>query len=211
MANTSAPFGFQPVGHNGGMPNFAVRTLRIISSNSTPIYKGDPVEWQDNTPTGYIKLAATADIPGSYNNSLAGIFLGCKYLSTSQKRTVWSPYWPGADTAYDVEAFVVTDPMARFKVMANTGFTITSRSIWTSSPVGRLCTFNTGSGSATTGLSGAYVETLGTTGEFMVVDVVTDPPGGVVNGTDPTSSYNHVIVGFNAQWLRTNGASTGIS
>ena len=32
------------------------------------------------------------------------------------------------------------------------------------------------------------------------------------NGGDPTTQYNKVIVGFNNEWLRTNGAGpTGIS
>jgi hypothetical protein len=55
-----------------------------------------------------------------------------------------------------------------------------------------------------------FVDTLGTTASFpfIITDMVLDPPGS--NGTDATSVYNYVIVGFNNQWLRTNSAVTGI-
>ena len=56
-----------------------------------------------------------------------------------------------------------------------------------------------------------FVDTIGTTATypFIVTNLVTNPPG--VNGTDPTSQYNYIEVGFNNEWLRGNGAVTGIS
>jgi hypothetical protein len=56
------------------------------------------------------------------------------------------------------------------------------------------------------------VSSLGTTATlpFIVVDLQTFPPG--VNGTDPTTQYYNVVVGFNNEIMRTNGAGpTGIS
>ena len=79
-------------------------------------------------------------------------------------------------------------------------------------PVGQYCQFNIGTGNSNTGSSGAYVSTLGTTitYPFIVTDLQTFPPGS--NGTDPTTQYYNVIVGFNNEWLRSNGAGpTGIS
>jgi hypothetical protein len=209
MANTNAPFGFRRIGvSNASSPTFGLSTLRL-PYNASAVYTGDPVEWAVNTPTGYIKIAAPGDVPGSYNNSLAGIFVGCKYLSTVQKRTVWSNYWPGTDTAYDVEAYVVTDPQARFVVQAGASITISgTNSLITQGYQGRAVTFNIGTPSTATGLSGAYVETVGTSGEFIIHDMVTFPPGGP--GTDQTASYNHLIVGFNDQWLA-GSPRTGIS
>lgn len=216
MANTNTPFGFVPVGTSSGMPNYRLSTKRIASGNSTAIYKGDPVEWVANTPTGYITQAVATDFStNTYNNKLAGIFWGCEYLSVSQKRTVWSAYWPGSDASGDVIAYVIDDPQARFRVMGNsTAFNITgATSAWTTSPVGLLATFVIGTGSTSTGLSGAYLaaqtDTTGAKAPFQVIDLVTQPPG--ANGTDILSAYNHVIVGFNAEWLRNNSASTGIS
>ena len=212
MSNSNAPFGFSPSGTSSGMPNYRISTKRIASTNTGAIYKGDPVSWVSNTPTGYIKQATAAEFAtNTYNNSLAGIFWGCTYLSTSRKQEVWSPYWPGADATGDVIAYVIDDPHARFTVMGNsTDFNITGTiATYTTSPIGRLCTFVVGSGSTTTGLSGAYAATPGATGPFMVVDLVTSPPG--ANGADPTTAYNWIVVGFSTEWLRLNGASTGVS
>jgi hypothetical protein len=217
VSNQNAPFGFLPVGTSSGMPNFSVSVMRIAAADTTPIYKGDVCSFVTNTPTGYIKQATAAEFStNTYNNKVAGIFWGCEYLSTSQKRTVWSPYWPGSDTSYDVKAYVINDPNARFRVMGNsTAFNIggSSDSVWTTSPIGLLATFVVGTGSAATGLSGAYLaaqtDTSGAKAPFQVIDLVTAPPG--ANGTDITSAYNHVIVGFVAEWLRNNSAVTGIS
>lgn len=209
MANTNAPFGFrQYQGGAGGVPTFAQTSRRIASSNSTPIYYGDPVMPVTGTANGYITQAA----PGT--TTLAGIFVGCKYLSVSQKRTVWSNFWPGSDANGDVTAYVIDDPNSRFVVQGNgttfnIGGTLTT---YTSSPVGQYAQFAIGSGNTATGMSGAYLNSLGTTVTFpfVVVDLITAPPGGP--GTDPTSAYNWVVVGFNNEWLRSNGAGpTGIS
>ena len=101
MANTNAPFGFQQYfGGSGGVPTFN-QTTRRIASNAGAIYNGDPVMPVIGTATGYIVQGS----PGT--TVLAGIFSGCKYLSVSQKRTVWSNYWPGSDANGDVEATLV--------------------------------------------------------------------------------------------------------
>jgi hypothetical protein len=208
VANTNAPFGFrQYQGGAGGAPTFA-QTVRRIKSDAGAIYYGDPVMPVISTANGYITQGA----PGT--TTLAGIFVGCKYLSTSQKRTVFSNYWPGSDATGDVEAYVIDDPNTRFVVQGNsTTFNIGgSLSTFTSSPVGQYAQFAIGSGNTATGISGAYLNSLGTTVTFpfVVTDVITQPPGGP--GTDPTSAYNWVVVGFNNEWLRANGAGpTGIS
>jgi hypothetical protein len=209
MANTNTPFGFQEYyGGAGGAPTFAQSTRRVASTDSTAIFFGDPVMPVVSTANGYITQAS----PGT--TVVAGIFVGCKYLSTSQKRTVWSRYWPGSDATGDVEAYVIDDPNARFVVMGNsTTFNITGTlSTYTSSPVGQYAQFAIGTGNTASGQSGAYLNTLGTTVTypFIVVDLITSPPGS--NGADPTTAYNWVVVGFNNQAARTNGAGpTGIS
>lgn len=209
MPNTNAPYGFrQYQGGAGGAPSFAQTARRIAAGNTTAIFYGDPVMPVTGTANGYI----TQGSPGT--TTLAGIFVGCKYLSTSQKRTVFSNYWPGSDATGDVEAYVIDDPNTRFVVQGNsTTFNISgSLSTFTSSPVGQYAQFAIGTGNTATGISGAYLNSLGTTVTFpfVVTDVITQPPGGP--GTDPTSAYNWVVVGFNNEWLRANGAGpTGIS
>lgn len=158
--------------------------------------------------TGYIQQAAATNTA-----PVAGIFLGCQYLSVSQKRPVWSNFWPGADSAYDVIAYVIDDPNTRMVVQTSgTAFQISgTTSAWGSSPVGQYCQLNVGTGNTATGISGMFVDTLGTTPTlpFIITNLISNPPG--ANGADPTSQYNWVEVGFNNEWLRSNGAVTGIS
>jgi len=209
MANTNSPFGFrQYYGGSGGAPTFAQSTRLIASTDSTAIYSGDPVMPVVSTANGYITQAA----PGT--TTLAGIFLGCKYLSTSQKRIVWNSYWTGSDATGDVEAYIVDDPNAQFSVMGNsTTFNITgSLTTVTSSTVGQYAQFAIGTGNTASGQSGAYLNSVATTATFpfIVRGLITFPPG--APGADPTTAYNQVIVGFNNEWMRSNGAGpTGIS
>lgn len=206
MSNNFSPFGFRPVNTSNGPINWRISTRRIASTASA-IYKGDAVVPDTGPTNGYIERATAGATP------LAGIFWGCQYLSTSQKRVIWNQYWPGSDATGDVIAYVIDDPNARFLVQTSgSAFQITgTTSTFTSSPVGQLAQLNVGTGSAITQQSGMYLDTLGTTATFpfVVVDMVLDPPGS--NGADPTSNYNYVIVGFNNEWLKCcgGGASTG--
>lgn len=199
MANTNAPFGFKQYQGTGSAPTYEQVTMTIDKDYTTPIYFGDPVQPVTGAATGYIQVynpAATV--------STSGILAGVKYLSTSQKRIVWSNWWPGSDASQDVEAYIINDPNAKFLVQAggtNVGF----------DKIGQNIDVNLGSGNANSGISGAFVESPGTTATlpFRVVDIVTQPPG--ANGTDATAAYNLVIVQFNDSLARANGAQTGIS
>ena len=203
MANTAAYSGFQQYfGGAGGAPTFAMSTRRIASSASTAIYTGDPVTPVAGTgaATGYIVSAANGAQP------IAGIFAGCKYLNTALGRTVWSPYWPGSGATGDVEAYVIDDPNARFVVQTSfAGAPMTgTASTMTSGIQGQYATFALGTGSTATGRSGAYLNGVSTTitSPFIVVDYAIS----VGNGGDPTTQYCNVIVGFNNEVWRTNGA-----
>lgn len=199
MANTNAPFGFRQYRGTGSAPTYEQSVRKIAYNNSTAIFQGDAVI---PLTTGYIGQATASTV------RMEGIFTGCKYLSTSQKRTVWSNYWPGTDvasTAPDIEAYVIDDPNAQFVVQAG-GTAIGFANI------GEYIQLNVGTGNTATGQSGMYVESPATTVTlpFRVVGLVQDPPG--ANGTDITSAYNHVIVAFNNASTRTNGAGpTGIA
>jgi hypothetical protein len=194
MANTNAPFGFRQYSGTGSSPTYEQVPMRILYSNSTAIYFGDAVI---PLSTGYIGQATASTV------QVAGIFVGCKYLSTSMKRTVWSNYWPGSDvasTAPDIEAYVVNDPNAKFLVQAGgTAVGIAA--------INANIQLNVGTGNAATGISGMFVETPNTTDTlpFRVVGLVTDPPG--ANGTDYASAYNQIIVAFNYVSTRT---TTGV-
>jgi len=195
MANTNAPFGFRQYRGLGSAPTYEQSVRLVKSDNTTAIYFGDPVS---NLNTGYIARATAGTA------QIAGIFAGCKYLSTSQKRIVWSNYWPGADASADVEAYLIDDPNAQFLVQA--GGTAIGLA-----DVGLYVQFNLGTGNANTGISGAFIESPAVTATlpFRIVGFDVDPPGS--NGTDIASAYNYVIVGFNNVTSRNNGAGpTGI-
>jgi len=110
MANTSAPFGFRQYSGNGSAPTYEQVEV-LIAYNATNIFNGDPVEPDANGLV--IQGDGTTAAAG-----IAGIFIGCKYLSVSQKRTVWSNYWPGSDVAAteEVYGYIINDPNARFLV-----------------------------------------------------------------------------------------------
>jgi len=195
MANTNAPFGFREYRGMGSGPTYEQSVRLIKSDNTTAVYFGDPVS---NLGTGYITRATAGTA------QISGIFAGCKYLSTSQKRTVWSNYWPGSDASADVEAYIIDAPNAQFIVQA--GGTAIGLA-----DMGLNIQFNLGTGNAATGISGAYVESPAVTATlpFRIIGFVESPPG--ANGTDITSAYNQIIVGFNNVTSRNNGAGpTGI-
>jgi hypothetical protein len=190
MANLSAPFGFQPEGTVGGStPNFKLSKRLIASTNTTAIFKGDAVVPVTSSVTGYITQATASTV------ALAGVFWGCTYLSVSQGRKVWLPYWPGSDAVSDVTAYVLDDPQMVFTVQAG------------ATAVG-LAALNlniqlaVGTGNTTTGLSGMFVQSPANTATlpFTVVGFIQDPPG--ANGTDITTGYNYVLVTFNNEIFR---------
>lgn len=188
MANTQAPFGFSQYNSNGGSgPNYQM-TTRQAQYNAGAIYAGDPVT---SLSDGTIAQAVAGTA------AIAGIFYGCEYLSVSQKRLVWNNYWPGSDVASGqyVTCYLVTDPNAQFLCQAGGSTTPIGLA-----DVGNLINFAIGTGNASNGLSGAYADqtTLSpstTTRPFKIMSLVTNPPG--ANGSDSTSAYNFIVVGFN--------------
>ena len=186
MANTAAYNGFQQVSGTGSAPTYEQVAVQI-AYNASPIFYGDPVNPDAN---GYVVVGVTTASSG--NTQIAGIFVGCQYLSVSQKRTVWSNYWPGSDVASGnvVTGYIINDPNAKF--VAQFGNVSVDQG-YVNSAVG----FNIGTGNTANGISGAYLATLGTTDTsfpFKVVSLVTTPPG--VNGTE-TGAYQKAIVAFN--------------
>lgn len=196
MANTQAAFGFSPWGTASGPVNFASNSnppYRIAAGYTTAIFYGDLVRMNASL-TGFVEQWAAGS--GDATHIPVGIFVGCKYFSTSQKKTVWNNYWPGSDATGDVEAFVVDDPNALFKVQANAGPI-------TQTAIGQTADVVVGTGSTTTGISAMALDTPTTTNTFpfKVVNVITSPPG--ANGTDLTTAYNYVIVTPNYQMYKT--------
>jgi hypothetical protein len=185
MANTNAPFGFRQYSGNGSAPTYEQVPVQI-AYNATNIFFGDPVEPDANGQV--IQGDGTTAAAG-----IAGIFVGCQYLSVSQKRTVWSNYWPGSDVASTntVIGYIINDPNARFLVQTgSTGAT--------QSTVNLNVPYVIGSGNTANGISAATVDVANAavtaTLPFRVVGLVTEPPGSA--GTE-AGAYNYVVVAFN--------------
>jgi hypothetical protein len=183
MANTFAPFGFRQYSGTGSAPTYEQVAAKIKSDYTTAVFFGDAVLQDAN---GYITRAG--DGP---TTQLAGVFVGCKYLSVSQKRTVWSNYWPGSDNNGDIEAYIVNDPNAKFLVQAGSSTNVTQAAVGAS-----ISLSGGANGNTANGISGMCVDTIGTssTAPFRVVGLVTEPAG--TNGTDAASNANYVIVAF---------------
>lgn len=197
MANTSAPVGFVPYAPGGGAgaTSFNLRPVNIAYNNATKIYKGDPVQMLS---TGYIGQWTE----GTAASQLAGIFWGCEYVSVANGYLVQRPYWPGNDVATNgiVKAYIIpidlSSPM--WFVAQSDGTAIGQADIGSNVDV------NIGTGSTSTGLSGAMLKqsTLATTNTlpFKIMGLF----NGIGNGSDATSSYNLVYVAGNMT------SSTGI-
>ena len=198
MANTLAPFGFSPTGTlSGAAPNFRISKRLIASTYTTAIYKGDAVMPTTSSATGYVIQYATGSVP------VVGVFWGCQYLSISQGRRVWSAFWPGSDANGDVTAWVIDDPDATFIVQSG----YATAAIGQSNLNQNVSIIASPVGNTYTGLSGMSTGAAATTSTypFTILDFITSPPG--QNGTDQTTPYNWLVVGFNNQIFRTGNTS----
>jgi hypothetical protein len=201
LANTNAPFGFRQVSGTGSAPTFEQVTVGAggisggIVFNQAAIYFGDPVV---RLESGASTLAQAAGSAGTGTVTLAGVFQGCKYLSTANKRTTWSNYWPGSDVtsanAGATEAYIINDPNAQFLAQADsTGVA--------AADIGSNIDFNIGTGTTSNGLSGAFLIHGGATSSaypFRLLNLVWAPPGANgVSTVGTAAAYNYAIVAFN--------------
>lgn len=144
MANVDAKFGLRPV-RTLGSENVNQNVYSIATDYATAIYTGDPVQM---TGTGKNVILAEA---GNVDN--IGVFVGCSYTDANGRPT-FSAYWPGvSDGKADIKSYVITDPETIFEIQADG---------CVAGEVGVVCAWNAGTGSALTGLSGAYAVVSGT-------------------------------------------------
>jgi hypothetical protein len=182
----SGPYGFEPINLVGGQV-FAgsTRLIPIASASATAIFYGDVVRLNTG---GTLSRAATGTTSAT---DAVGIFLGCQYTDPSTKQLLQRQYYPGAVTASDIQAFVLDDPDALFKVAVLSSSTAIGG--LTQAAVGQNVAFFLTAGSTTTGDSkeGVYNSTGSTTTlPFRVV-------AGVPETVNASGSYTEVIVKFN--------------
>jgi hypothetical protein len=166
----SNPYGFKAVNRVDGMPYAgAIRQIPIASGYTTAIYNGDPVIIATG---GTIERSAASGAVTAGNP--VGVLVGCQYTNSSGQ-TVQAQYFPGSGVTNAV-AYVVDDPLAMFKVAvayANGVVTTVQQNA-----VGTNMSYNLGTGSSTTGDSGAFVTAASgantSTLPFRVIAVVPD-------------------------------------
>jgi hypothetical protein len=186
----------------------------ILASSTTTAAVAFSGAYTTGTATGY------AFTP------IAGVFVGCSYQSTAIKHITWSRYWPGtSDSNGDVTAYVVNDPNAQWSVQtANSNTTSTAVGF---ANVGQNIgyNFNTSGGSISNGNTSTGNSTYfadqytlaanfptGYVGQpfmpFRIINLQNAGVGGAssvfagINGYDPTTAFNDIIVGFNNAMLK---------
>jgi len=190
VANTQTTFGFRHIGYtSGGSPDYQLSTRLILSTNTTKIFRGDPVVIDPTT--GKLQQASSNTV------NVAGIFDGCVYTPVGGT-PVWSPFWPGAGASVDATAYIIDAPNAQFLVAALNTSIVTAN-------IGENVGFSIGTGNTVNGFSAATVDqsTLNTTNTLpfrVIAPCTTQGNFGVVgNGSDPTTAYGWCVVTFNNQ------------
>ena len=187
MANSNAPRGLVPVRHlTGGC--IRVSEYSIANTYATAIYNGDPVEM---TGTGRnIQLAAAANVDN------IGVFAGIRYVDASGNQQ-FSNYKPASiASATDVVALVYDDPEIVFEVQCDS---------LAEADVGTQMDWNAGTGSTTTGNSGAYAQnsTKGTSGKSLRIQRL------VPRVDNAYGDYAKAEVTFAEHALKTGAAGAG--
>jgi hypothetical protein len=167
-----------------------------------------------------INATSTASGTVTVVTPIAGIFVGCRYLSVSQKKPIWQNYWPGADANGDVTAYVITDPNAQFIV--GTGNSNTTATPVGFANIGQNIGFHYSQsglagltkGNVANGLSTMFADQYSLIANsaagpavnaflpFRIIALANYVPGALsplqsINGNDWTTAYNRIIVGFN--------------
>ena len=164
MANIQKAFGLRPISKLGsgtnstGNSNYSM--YAIANGNTNAIYQGQMVI---PLATGYIDRSQAA-AGGSV--STVGVFWGCEYVSSTTGKPTFSNYWPGsgADSAYEIKAYVYDDPDQLFVIA--TDATVTSEAalralIYTNANFGAVTGYTGWDGSTTSGTSKAQIAASG--------------------------------------------------
>lgn len=188
MANTQAQFGFQQFGYQpGGAPDYQLSKYAIQSTYATAIYFGDVV--QKSASLGpYLQPCLSGSSPST---GIVGIFQGCIYTPKGSAPT-WYPWYPAAAGGADAVAYVIDAPNALFRVAA-------LLTAVPSTAIGNNIGFSTGAGGTTVGggFSSYTVDQASLASTVTLPFKVVAMYPGVGNGSDATTNYNWVIVGFN--------------
>jgi hypothetical protein len=182
----SGPYGFQPINLIGGQV-FAgsTRLIPIASGSGTSIFFGDVVRLNTGGTLSKVSTTATA-------TDAVGIFLGCQFTNPTTKQLLQQQYYPASTVASDIQAFVLDDPDALFKVAVTAAGTSTISGV-TQAAIGQNAALILTVGSTTTGDSNASISATTGTGSALPMRIV----GGIPETVNASGSFTEVIVKFN--------------
>ena len=146
MANSTAAYGFRPLGKLGGNPAAGGQDQYVIVDNySSSIFQGDLVKLN---VTGGVIVVETSAL-----TSIFGVFNGCLIESDpSTKKPKFVNFYSQTNiTQGEIQAFVITDPNQLYLVKS-TGTALGTTAVGTS--------FDQvyAAGNTNTGISGAYLD-----------------------------------------------------
>ena len=194
--SVESPYGLLPINLIGGQV-FAgsTRLIPIATNSSTAIFYGDVV-----------KLNSDGNLDKDAGTSAAtpvGVFLGCTYTDPVFGKT-FRQFYPGTTNISDIQAYVLDDPDALFKVaVVSSGTTIGTV---TRTAVGNNAVLVQNAGSTANGNSRVAVSATTNTTSSWPVRVVD-----VVPATSPAGfpgSYTEVVIKWNQgmhQYLNPTG------
>ena len=194
--SVESPYGLLPINLIGGQV-FAgsTRLIPIATNSSTAIFYGDVV-----------KLNSDGNLDKDAGTSAAtpvGVFLGCTYTDPVFGKT-FRQFYPGTTNISDIQAYVLDDPDALFKVaVVSSGTTIGTV---TRTAVGNNAVLVQNPGSTANGNSRVAISATTNTTSTWPVRVVD-----VVPATSPAGfpgSYTEVVVKWNQgmhQYLNPTG------
>lgn len=124
----SKPYGFRPINLIGGQPYAgSTRMFKIASGYASNIFYGDPVKILRDPDSGLpidgtivVQNLSAANLGDYYHAAqpyTIGIFMGCTFTNPVTKQKTFSQFYPAGTVANDIQAYVVDDPDALFKVV----------------------------------------------------------------------------------------------
>ena len=182
----SGPYGLQPINLIGGQV-FAgsTRLIPIASGSGTSIFFGDVVRLNTGGTLSKVSTTATA-------TDAVGIFLGCQFTNPTTKQLLQQQYYPASTVASDIQAFVLDDPDALFKVAVTAAGTSTISGV-TQAAIGQQSALILTAGSTTSGDSNASISATTGTGTAVPMRIV----AGIPETVNAAGSFTEVIVKFN--------------
>jgi len=237
----SSPYGLKPINLIGGQPYAgSTRAFKIASGYNQNIFYGDVVkikrittpllggssfgapvdgtiEVQKTSGAGYVQGEEDISFVPGILPFAVGVFMGCSYTDPVLKYKLFSQYYPAGLVADDIEAYVVDDPDALFKVVMLidvntyegpttgivTGTTVTSgegANIWGGNGI---WVYNGGDTDTGNSLSGLAIDPVPYSDEIQVYQTNAFPfrVVGVVPETATSTGFVEAIVKFNTPAL----------